>query len=271
MQSHFLDLGTHRLRYRLAGETGPWLLFSNSLGTNLSMWDAQIADLSHEFRILRYDTRGHGESSAPRAPYTLAELGGDILALLDALDIDRANFCGISLGGLTGQWLGINAADRLDRIVLCATAARIGSAESWNARIVTVKEKGLSVLREATLERWFTPQYYLAEQDKVDRLLESLISTAEEGYIGCCSALAAADFHDNLPAIYHNVLCISGDNDPVCPPSELQQIAASVQNGQHSTLPGKHIVNVESAKSFNKVVRDFFLERQVASKMHSPN
>ncbi|MCA1867961.1 3-oxoadipate enol-lactonase [Agrobacterium genomosp. 3] len=261
MQSLFLDLGTHRLRYRLDGQEGPWLLFSNSLGTNLNMWDAQIADLSREFRILRYDTRGHGESSAPPAPYTLAELGGDILALLDALDIDRANFCGISLGGLTGQWLGINAADRLDRIVLCATAARIGSAESWNARIATVKEKGLSVLREATLERWFTPRFYRAEQENVDLLLKSFICTAEEGYIGCCSALASADFHSELGVISHRVLCISGEDDPVCPPSDLQQIAAKVQNGQHSTLPGKHIVNVESGKSFNKVVRDFFVER----------
>jgi 3-oxoadipate enol-lactonase len=254
-----LDLPTHRLHYRIDGaaEDKPWLTFCNSLGTDLQMWDAQIADLSEDFRILRYDRRGHGLSGTPTPPYALADLGADVIALWDALSITRSHFCGLSIGGLTGQWLAVHAAPRLDRVILCATAARIGTADSWTARIADVRANGLSGLVPATAERWFTPGFRAARPAVVEAILDSFAATSANGYIGCCAALAGADLRGDLPRIAAPVLAISGNDDPVCPPADLAAIAGGVPDGRHLSLPGRHIVNVESAASFNAAVRDF--------------
>lgn len=260
MKDSYLELSRHRLRYRIDGQEGPWLLFSNSLGTDLHMWDLQAAELSGAFRILRYDTRGHGKSSTPKAPYSIADLGGDALALLDALGIESAHFCGLSLGGLTGQWLGINAGHRLNRLVLCATAARIGSADSWNARIEAVKAEGLLALTEATKERWFTPGFSAQGKGDVVRVIESFVSTSQEGYIGCCMALGSTDLRSELGKIHNPLLAISGADDPVCPPYDLETIAKTARQGRHLSLPGRHIVNIESARAFDHALRGFCTE-----------
>ncbi|MDK8874637.1 3-oxoadipate enol-lactonase [Paracoccus sp. SSJ] len=255
----YLDLPTHRLHYRIDGGTGekPWLTFCNSLGTDLSMWDTQVAALSGSFQILRYDRRGHGRSEAPTPPYGLADLGGDVIALLDALSIERTHFCGLSIGGLTGQWLAIHAGARFDRIALCATAARIGSAESWSARIDEVKANGLGSLVPGTAERWFTPAFRAARPDAVDAILASFAATSVDGYVGCCAALAEADLRDRLGQVANPLLAVSGNDDPVCRPAHLKAIAEGVQDGRHACLPGRHIVNLESASLFNTVLRDF--------------
>ncbi|MCZ0961888.1 3-oxoadipate enol-lactonase [Paracoccus benzoatiresistens] len=255
----YLDLPTHRLHYRTDGGAGdkPWLTFCNSLGTDLHMWDDQIADLSGDFRILRYDRRGHGRSSAPKPPYGLADLGRDVIALLDALKIDRTHFCGLSIGGLTGQWLGIHAGERLGRIVVCATAARIGTAEGWNARIGDVTVNGLEGLVSATAERWFTPGFRAAHPGRVATILKGFAATSAHGYIGCCAALADTDLHGRLAEIANPLLAISGADDPVCPPACLEAIARSAQCGHHLTLPGRHVVNLESARGFNAALREF--------------
>ena len=252
-----LELPTHRLHYRIDGDAGPWLLFCNSLGTDLHMWDAQVPALSQRFRVLRYDRRGHGQSTAPPPPYALSDLGGDVIALLDALEIDRAHFCGLSIGGLVGQWLGIHAGHRFDRIVVCATAAKIGSAESWAARIAQVRAEGLAPLREATAERWFTPAFNAEHADVVARVLERFVAVSVDGYNGCCAALADADLRDDIARIANPLLAISGDDDPVCTPSDLQVIADAVKDGHHLTLPGRHIVNIESASTFNAALLRF--------------
>lgn len=259
--SAFLDLPTHRMHYRIDGDAAdtslPWLLFCNSLGTDLHMWDAQIACLQPHFRILRYDRRGHGQSTASPAPYSIGDLGGDVLALLDALGIGHVHFCGLSIGGLNGQWLAVHAANRLDKIVLCATAAKIGTAESWNARIETVKANGLSSLLAATAERWFTPQFRAGNALLVEGILETFANVDPEGYNGCCAALAGADLRDGIGAVSNRLLAISGADDTVCPPVDLQSISDAVQNGQHVSLPGRHIVNIESAQAFNTILLDF--------------
>lgn len=256
----YLELANHRLHYRIDGgasDDKPWLVFCNSLGTDLHMWDAQVDILSAQYRILRYDRRGHGRSSAPSAPYSLDDLGGDVLALLDALDIERTHFCGLSIGGLTGQWLGIHAGERLGKLVLCATAAKIGTEEGWLERIEAVQAGGLEALVPATAERWFTPKFRASEARSVAKVLDSFAATSLDGYLGCCAALAKANLQNALAQIETPVLAISGEQDPVCPPAGLEDIAAAVQRGRHVSLPGRHIVNIESASSFNAVLLEF--------------
>jgi 3-oxoadipate enol-lactonase len=254
----YLDLANHRMHYRIDGDAGkPWLTFCNSLGTDLTMWDRQASALSRTHRVLRYDRRGHGLSSTPPAPYALSDLGNDVLALLDALRIDRTHFCGLSIGGLTGQWLAVHAGDRLGVVVLCATAARIGTPESWQARMDSVRSEGLQALAAATAERWFSPGFIASEPEAADSVLERFSATRPEGYIGCCAALARGDLRGEIGRISNSVLAVSGDDDPVCPPSELEAIAGAVQRGRHVSLVGRHIINIEAATSFNAVLSDF--------------
>ena len=255
----FLDLASHRLHYRMdcTSETAPWLVFCNSLGTDLHMWDAQIDELSRHFRVLRYDRRGHGKSSTPPGPYTLADLGGDVVALLDGLGIDRADFCGLSLGGLTGQWLGIHAPDRLNRLVVCATAQRIGTAEGWRDRIRAVQADGLAELTGAAAERWFSPGFRNAHPEVVGEILGVFTNTAPKGYCGCCAALADADLRAEIARIPVPVLAISGSDDTVCPPSDMEAIVRKIPERSHVSLPGRHLVNVESARDFNECLISF--------------
>ncbi len=255
----FLNLPTHRLHYRIDGPAGdrPWLTFCNSLGTDMHMWDAQVEALAQDFRILRYDRRGHGESSAPPPPYSLADLGGDVIALLDALAIENTHFCGLSIGGQVGQWLGAHAGARLDRIILCATAARLGTPESWLDRIAVIRTDGLQSLVPATAERWFAPDFRASRPDVVHRILSGFAATTADGYTGCCAALASADLRGHLRRITAPVLAISGLHDPVCPPTDLAAIADAVPDGRHQALPGRHILNIESAACFNRAVKDF--------------
>ncbi|WP_368518481.1 3-oxoadipate enol-lactonase [Rhizobium sp.] len=258
----FLDLPTHRLHYRVDGTTSEtsdkaWLIFCNSLGTDLRMWDRQIRELADSFRILRYDRRGHGLSSAPPRSYTLADLGGDVISLMDALGIPRAHFCGLSIGGLTGQWLGIHHRARFEKIILCATAAKIGSAEGWTARIDDVRASGLEALVPATAERWFTPEFRASHPDATARVLDSFSRTSKEGYLGCCEALRDADLREDIGSISNPILALSGADDSVCPPNDLEAIAKGVCDGRHLCLPGRHILNVESPDAFNAAVCDF--------------
>ncbi|PDT54163.1 MULTISPECIES: 3-oxoadipate enol-lactonase [Sinorhizobium] len=257
----YLDLESHRLHYRIDGDTAasgkPWLMFCNSVGTDLHMWAAQVAALSHQYRLLRYDRRGHGLSSAPPPPYALSDLGHDVIALLDALEIERAHFCGLSIGGLTGQWLAIHAGERLDKLVVCATSAKIGTAESWVARIAAVRANGIGKLAAATAERWFTPEFRTAERGTVREMRDTFAATKVDGYIGCCAALAGADLREEVGRIANPVLAVSGEDDPVCPPADLEGIAVGVLWGRHVSLPGRHMVNVESASAFNAALIEF--------------
>lgn len=257
----YLDLASHRLHYRIDGDRSaagkPWLMFCNSLGTDLHMWDAQAAALSQHHRVLRYDRRGHGRSSAPPPPYALSDFGKDVLSLLDALEIERTHFCGLSIGGLTGQWLGIHAGQRLGKIVVCATSARIGTAESWVARMEAVRENGLGGLTAATAERWFTPAFNAGQPGIVRDILDRFTATTVQGYIGGCAALATTDLREEITRITNPLLAVSGKEDPVCPPSDLESIAVRVRQGRHLSLPGRHIVNVESASAFNAALSEF--------------
>lgn len=256
----YIDLPGHRLHYRIDGTEGrPWLTFCNSLGTDLHMWDAQIADLSAHFSILRYDQRGHGGSGTPPPPYSLADLGSDLITLLNELGAARTHFCGLSIGGLVGQWLAVHAKTRLDRIILCATAARIGTHEGWTTRIADVSANGLDGLRKATAERWFSPHFGASHSETVSAILDRFVTTSGSGYVGCCAALADADLRRDLAGITAPVLAIAGEDDPVCSTADLAAIASGVQRGALQLLPGRHIVNVESASAFNAAVLRFLM------------
>ncbi len=247
----FLELDTHRLHYRIDGPAdAPWLTFCNSLGTDLHMWAPQAAAFSAQFRILRYDRRGHGQSTAPPGLYGIDDLGADVLALWDALDIPRSHFCGLSIGGLTGQWLGIHAGARLHTLTVAATAAKIGTGQSWQARIAQVQQDGLPPLRQGTEERWFTPAFATEHRGVVDAVLEGFVATSTAGYVGCCNAVATADFRDQLDRITVPTLAIAGDDDPVCPAPDLQTIASGVADGHYIAVPGRHICNLESPDAF---------------------
>ncbi len=254
----FLQLAQHRLHYQIEGREGaPWLTFCNSLGTDLSMWDAQAGALADQYRILRYDRRGHGQSGSPPGLYTVAELGADVLALWDHLGIERSHFCGLSIGGLTGQWLGVNAGDRLQTLTVAATAAKIGNAEGWATRIAQVQAEGLAPMVDGTRERWFTPGFSASHAAVVDAVLARFIATDAAGYAGCCNAVGQADFRDQLGRIGVPVLAIAGLDDPVCSPAELQAIADGVADGRYVGVDGRHICNIESPEAFTAALSAF--------------
>lgn len=254
------DVGGNRIHYQVDGREGaPWLVFCNSLGTDLTMWHPQVAALGGHFRILRYDRRGHGRSGTPPGPYSMADLGRDVIGLMDALGIERAHFCGLSIGGLVGQWLALNAPARIERLVLASTAAKIGTADGWQARAAQVRGEGMEALAEATVERWFSPAFAVAAPDVVAAVVAPLRQVRVEGYAGCCAALAGADFRDDLGRIEVPVLAIAGDDDPVTTPSDLRHIAEGVADGRCVELPGRHICNVESAPAFSTRLEQFLL------------
>ena len=187
-----VQLADGELNYQLEGVAGaPVLLLSNSLGTDLHMWDAQIAAFTQHFQVLRYDTRGHGQSLVTEGSYSIEQNGRDVLALLDALEIAQVSFCGLSMGGLIGQWLAINAPERLQRVVLCNTAAKIGNPEVWNPRIELVLREGpaaMRALRDGSIARWFTPAFADAEPAKVEAVVGMLAATSPQGYAANCAA-----------------------------------------------------------------------------------
>ena len=167
----FLALKDAQMYYELLGDEGaPILVFSNSLGTSLAMWEPQVAALSQDFRILRYDTRGHGQSEVTPGPYSFDQLGRDVLALADAADVQNFSFCGLSMGGVTGMWLGIHAPDRVHKLVLCSTAAKIGNADTWNARIAAVRKGGPKSISSGTMDRWFTRGFRENSPQEVERI-----------------------------------------------------------------------------------------------------
>jgi 3-oxoadipate enol-lactonase len=241
------------LHRRLDGqEEAPPLLLCNSLGTTLEMWDAQVPALAPDFRLVRYDRRGHGRSPAPPGPYSIEELGTDALALLDELELERASFCGLSIGGMVGMWLAAEAPERIDRLVLCCTAPILPPREQWLERAATVRAQGVSAIADATLARWFTPA---APEALRETFRAMLVATPAEGYASCCEALADLDLRDRLAQIEAPTLVVTGAEDPVAPPEAGQQLAASITGARHVTIAGaRHIANAEQPSTFTQHV-----------------
>lgn len=246
------------IHYRLEGESGrPVLLFSNSLGTDLSMWDGNMPAALSRFRVLRYDSRGHGGSSAPAGAYTIDRLGRDAVALLDALGLDTVAVCGLSKGGLVAQWLAIHAPERLTRAAICNTGAMIPSAETWNARIAAVTEKGLPAIADAVLERWFTPAFRTHHAEEVARLKAVMERVPAAGYTGCCAAVRDADFRDSLGGITVPAVVVVGEQDPATPPALGEAIHAGIPGSRLVRLEAAHLSNIEAGRAFDEAVFPF--------------
>jgi 3-oxoadipate enol-lactonase len=242
------------LEHTLDGpEDAPVVVFSNSLGTTGAMWDAQAAALSDRFRVLRYDTRGHGESPVPPGPYTIRDLGGDVLALLDRLELERVSFCGLSIGGMTGMWLGVHAPERIERLVICCTGMQLPPPEMWTERAAVVRQKGMGALIDATIERWFTAAFRERSPEIVGRIREIFLATDPEGYAGCCEALAQFDMRCHLGPVKAPTLVIAGEDDPVGTPERAAAIGDEIEGSRVVVLPNaKHLAAVEQADAVTR-------------------
>lgn len=233
------------------------LVFSNSLGADLSMWEQQVDILSHHYNILRYDTRGHGKSGSPKEPYTVADLGGDVIGLLDYLKLEKVMFCGLSMGGLIGQYLGIHHPERFSYIVLANTAAKIGNEKGWNDRIAYVSENGLESILEGTAERWFTQDFREEQKETVDNVLKIFAQTDLQGYINNCRVVRDADFTGQLTRLNVPVLIISGLYDAVTTPQDGLFLQQNLTGSKHFIINAAHLSSVEQTEDFSKFVLCF--------------
>lgn len=247
------------LNVRLDGDPNkPSVLLSNSLGTDLTMWDAQVAPLSEHFQVVRYDARGHGKSAAPDGDYTIDRLGRDAVAVLKGFGIEKAAFCGVSMGGMVGMWLGIHAPGRVTRLALCNTAAMMPPKDAWQQRIDAVLAGGMEAVVDAVVARWFTEAFIRDEPEAVARVRAMLLDTPPVGYAGCCAAIRDMDQRSALFGIGKPTLVVAGADDPATPPERGEEIAAAIRGAELDVLPEcAHLSNIEQTALFNARVVPF--------------
>jgi 3-oxoadipate enol-lactonase len=247
-----------KLYYEITGTEGaPPLVLSNSLGSSLAMWDPQLPALSERFRVVRYDQRGHGRSPVPAGPYSIDDVGADLLALLDRLELERAHVCGLSLGGMTAMWLAINAPERVDRLSLLCTSAKLGPPENWAERAATVRAHGTAAIAEAGLHRWVTDDFIASHPDRAEWLRRMMLDTPDEGYAACCEVIKTMDLEPRLGEILAPTLVIAGDEDPATPPEHGERIVAAVAGARLEVVsPGRHLANVERAEEVTALLLD---------------
>jgi len=237
---------------------GPPLLLGGSLGTALAMWEPQVKILAGRLRMIPFDHRGHGASPVPAAPYTIAELGHDVIALMDRLKLERASYCGLSIGGMVGQWLAGNHPERIDRLILIATTSYLGESERWLERAATVRTAGtVEVIADVVVARWFTPAWAATHGHAVRAYREMLAATAVEGYAGCCEAIAELDLRAELKRITAPTLVLSGAEDPSIPPPNQQAIADAVAGARLEMIAdAAHLPSVQQPALVNQLIFD---------------
>ena len=249
------------VNYTLEGPaTGPVVTLSNSLASNLSMWEPQLPALTSRFRVLRYDTRGHGETEAPTGPYTLATLAEDTRALLQALSIARTHFVGLSLGGMIGQFLALEHPELFQSLTLCDTMSRVPTEakSTWDERIHTAQSQGLEPLVEPTVARWFTPPFREQHPEVINKVRAMIRSTPVAGYAGCCHAIAALNFTDRLKAITVRTLIIVGEDDQGTPVAASRTIHEQIKGSELVILKSAaHLSNLEQPQAFNGALTSF--------------
>jgi 3-oxoadipate enol-lactonase len=249
------------MNYTFDGPAGaPVVTLSHSLATDLAMWEPTVPALASRFRVLRYETRGHGKTEAPRGAYTLDQLAEDALALLRALDIQRTHWVGLSMGGMIGQALALKAPNVLASLALCDTSSRIPpeAKPQWEERIRTAEAKGMEPHVEPTLARWFTAPFRERRKDVVDRVAAMIRSTPVAGYVGCCHAIAALNLTDRLGAIKLPTIVIVGEDDPGTPVAASRVIAEAIKGARLEIIPAAaHLSNMEQPEAFNRALSGF--------------
>ena len=250
------------MNYTLEGPANaPIVTLSHSLATDLTMWDPQLTALTSRFRVLRYETRGHGATDAPEGPYSLTQLGDDALALLDALRIGTTHWIGLSMGGMIGQSIALKAPDRLLSLVLADTSSRMPAENRplWEERIRTAETKGMEPLVEPTLGRWFTPGFRQRRPDVVERVAGMIRKTSPRGYAGCCAAIAALDLTNRLGAIKLPTLVIVGEDDQGTPVAASRAIHEGIKGSALTIIPSAaHLSNLEQPEAFTTALNGFF-------------
>ncbi len=244
------------LHYEVSGPEGaPAVLLGGSLGTDLAMWDRQVP-LADRLRLVRFDSRGHGCSPAPPGPYSIGELGADVLALMDAIGLERVSYCGLSIGGMVGMWLGVHAPERIDRLVLLCTAARVPAPERYAERARAVLTAGSTEqIADGVLDRWLTPEFAAEHPAERARLRATLVATSAEGYAGCCAAIATMDLRAEIGAISAPTLVISGAQDLATPVALQAEIAAAIPDARHAVVdPAAHLAAVEQPVRINELI-----------------
>lgn len=254
----FAELNGLRVRYEWSGlESGPVLVFSHPLGTDLTMWDGQAVDFDNTFRILRYDKRGHGGSSSPGGPYTIEQMGRDAVGLLDYLKLDKVHYCGLSIGGQTGMWLGANAPDRLGKLILSNTAAKIGNDDGWNARIDAVTNGGVKSVSKVVIDRWFTPGFQTKAPEEIEKIRTVFERSDAAGYIASCQAVKAFDFREKVGWVRVPTLVIAGTRDPATTPVDTKFVADRIAGAKFVELNASHLSNVEQREKYSATVAEF--------------
>lgn len=247
------------IHYRFDGEEDrPVVVLSNSLGSTLAMWEPQMASLTERYRVLRYDNRGHGQSDAPPGPYTIDRIATDARELIAGLELAPVLWCGLSMGGMVGMWLGANAAHTLKRAVLANTSPLIGQPDVWNQRIAMAEKEGMEALAKTVMPRWLTPPFMAAHPEIAAELAGMIAATPLQGYIGAAAAVRDMDLRDSLSRITVPVLVIAGSQDPSTPPSMGEQIVSGVTGARIAILAAAHLSNVEQPEEFNRLILDFF-------------
>lgn len=256
-----VQLGEVRLHYRFDGHAqAPVLLLINSLGTEYAMWDAQVPALARDFRVLRYDARGQGASDAPAGDYGIGQLGADALGLLDALGIGQAHVCGLSMGGMVGMWLALQAPARVGRLVLANTAARIGAAADWDARIARVRAEGMGAVADMVVARWFSEDFRRRQPQAAAAVRSMLLRAPVDGYAGACAAIRDMDQRQAVRAIGQPTLVLAGRHDTVTPPQAGHALVAAIDGARYLELEAAHLSNIEAPEAFTAAVLDFLCQ-----------
>lgn len=241
---------------------GPPLLLAGSLGADLSMWNPNVARLAGARRVIRFDTRGHGRSPAPSGPYSIADLGHDVLGLLDELGFERASYCGLSLGGMVGLWLAANAPERIDRLVVACTSAHLPPASGWAERAAAVRAAGTTAaVAETVLGRWLTEPFAAANPEVTATLRAMLLATDPEGYAACCAAIERMDLRAELGGIAAPTLVVAGSEDRATPLAHGREIADAIPGARLEIVPGAHLASVECANAIDGLVIDHLREQ----------
>jgi 3-oxoadipate enol-lactonase len=244
-----------KLGHRLEGDpAAPPLVLAGSLGSTLAMWDPQLP-LADRFRLLRYDHPGHGSSTPAEGPLTIDDLGAAALALLDELELERVSFCGLSLGGMIGMWLAARAPERVERLVLCCTSARLGPPEVWEERAGLVRREGMAAVADTVVGRWFTPRFHATQPAVVDGHREMLRGTHAESYARCCEAIRDLDLRVDLQAIAAPTVVLAAAEDPSTPVEHAEVIVRGIAGSSLVVIPNAaHLANVEQPEAVNEAV-----------------